>query len=321
MTPLQNQFSEYSRLKAEANAASDIPIDLTLSIYEFLFLGPLYFGTPVQEASWSPGTPQFIYDTDANYVAVSSTACGDDCIQQYYDPDNSSSYQPVEAPEKDISFSTPMFAGDVLTVDTVKDNVCLDLAGTQCVEQFQFYEILEEQVDSIIEDISGILGFKKGTSEQPSYLDELYATGLIDAPVLTMNLNTAEGQKSTVTFGTADLSNAATGDTGTIKAADTTTSIQIGTTDGNSYTDQSFTISTGSAFIYLTEAMVETLQSELDTNVWSCSNYGCESTSACKDATIDMPDLKFDMKGSNGDDISIELPGIAYTWEYVVGNQ
>jgi len=120
---------------------------------------------------------------------VTSSNCGDLCIQQYYLPDDSTTYKSVSTSDITLSFTTPMFAGDSLTVDTVSDQVCLDLEGTTCVENFNFYEIIDENVDSIIEDISGILGFAKGSADMPSYLESLVTAGLIDDPVVTFNLN------------------------------------------------------------------------------------------------------------------------------------
>lgn len=184
VTPLQKQAAEYRKL------TSTVEADVSLNPYEWLFLGPLYFGTPIAGATWAePDVLQFIYDTSSDYVAVTSSNCGDLCIQQYYQPSLSSTYKSVSTATKTLSFSTPMFTGDTLTVDTVSDQVCLDLDGTTCVEDFVFYEIIDENVGSIIEDISGILGFSAGTTAQPSYLEALVTAGTIDAPVVTFNLN------------------------------------------------------------------------------------------------------------------------------------
>ena len=196
MTPIQREVAEYMRLKAtdlKEEESEQIDINLTLNVYEWLFVGPLYFGTPTQEASWSPGTPQFVYDTDSNFVAVTSSGCGDLCIQEYYIPEDSSSYRVVDDTEKTINFTTPMFAGDSIKVDTVKDRVCLDLEATNCVDDFVFNQILDEDVQSIIEDISGIFGLAEGTAEQPSYVDALYNANIIDDPVFTIALSTQDG--------------------------------------------------------------------------------------------------------------------------------
>ena len=87
----------------------------------------------------------------------------------------------------------------------------------------------------------------------------------------------------------------------------------------SSYDDQSFTISTGSAFIYLTETMVKALQGELSAD-WTCDSYGCQSTKVCSELSADMPTMKFDIRGADGASVKIELPGQAYTWDYQVGN-
>lgn len=86
-----------------------------------------------------------------------------------------------------------MFAGDSIKVDTVKDRVCLDQDATNCVEDFVFNQILDEDVQSIIEDISGIFGLAEGTAEQPSYVDALYNANIIDDPVFTIALSTQDG--------------------------------------------------------------------------------------------------------------------------------
>ena len=115
-----------------------------------------------------------------------------------------------------------------LKVETVSDIVCLDLAGTQCASDFVFYEIVDEDVASIIEDISGILGFATGTEDQPSYLEALATAGVIDAPEVTVNLNTLDGTTSTITLGTyGDSATTAVGPVGTVNAADTNTTLSF----------------------------------------------------------------------------------------------
>ena len=92
-----------------------------------------------------------------------------------------------------------------------------------------FYEIVDEDVASIIEDISGILGFAPGTEDQPSYLEALATAGVIDAPEVTVNLNTIDGTVSTITLGTyADSAYTAVGPVGTVNAADTNTTLSFG---------------------------------------------------------------------------------------------
>ena len=74
-TGLQKQAAEYRQL------TSTVEADVSLNPYEWLFLGPLYFGTPIMGATWAePDVLQFIYDTSSDYVAVTSSNCGDLCI-------------------------------------------------------------------------------------------------------------------------------------------------------------------------------------------------------------------------------------------------
>lgn len=211
-----------------------------------------------------------------------------------------------------------MFAGDSLTVDTVSDQVCLDLEGTTCVENFNFYEIIDEDVGSIIEDISGILGFAKGPADMPSYLEALVSANLIDDPVVTFNLNKDSEKDSTVTMGTfGDASNKAKGSYGSISSTDTTTSISFGDV---MFSEQKFQISSGSAFIYVSKQIAAALQYALPAE-WSCDDYGCTSNYSCADNASTMPTLKFQMKVADDDNmLNIELPGEAYTWDYPNGD-
>ena len=73
MTSLQKEVAEYSRQKFLAAGAS-VSAPLTLNTAEYLFLGPLYMGTPIQ------GNDAFtLWDSSTGYTAVTSTTCGDYC--------------------------------------------------------------------------------------------------------------------------------------------------------------------------------------------------------------------------------------------------
>lgn len=54
---------------------------------------------------------------------------------------------------------------------------------------------------------------------------------------------------------------------------------------------------------------------------WNCDDYGCTSNYSCADNAATMPTLKFQMKVADDDnEMNIELPGEAYTWDYPNGD-
>ena len=72
-------------------------------------------------------------------------------------------------------------------------------------------------------------------------------------------------------------SDAVTGSVATVASANAKTSLTIGSYA--TFSNQSFTVSSGSAFIYVPEYISAALQYQLTDNGWECDTFGCTSNS------------------------------------------
>ena len=115
---------------------------MSMNIWEFLFSGPLYIGTPQQG-----GASNILYDTSAGFLAVTSTSCEDNCYTEFYDPAISTTYASTSNTVSTMSFpNSPKFRGDTLVATAVSDTVCFSTDDTSCVSDYQFFNILSENV-------------------------------------------------------------------------------------------------------------------------------------------------------------------------------
>ena len=91
------------------------------------------------------------------------------------------------------------------------DVTCLDRAGANCADDFEFYVITESDG---LDGMDGILGLSPINEAQngPSYLNALYTQGVISEETATFWLNWADEALSYVTFGGMP-ENASTGTT------------------------------------------------------------------------------------------------------------
>ena len=175
-------------MASAVQAAGSVTADLTLNTAEWLFLGPLYIGTPLQ------GEPAYIlYDSSIGYTTVTSATCGDLCINNYYDSSNSSTYTSLSSSPSTLLFpNSPVFRGDSLIAEEVSDQVCFSNDETACVADFDFYSVVQENIDYLDSDVSGFVGFGPSESGMPNYIESLKEAGIIDSQVVTFNLSADE---------------------------------------------------------------------------------------------------------------------------------
>ena len=129
-----------------------------------LLVGPLWVGTPLYPAS-NRADPKLIFDTEMNYIALNDWNCYDlqYCDDYLYKPSASSTSSEVEG--KKLLAVTNQF-GSFEAVQ-YKDKICVDKQGSMCVEDYQFYSVLDSRHNLyLIEDVEGVIGLATGSPFQ-----------------------------------------------------------------------------------------------------------------------------------------------------------
>ena len=157
----------------------------------------------------------------------------------------------------------------------------------------------------------------------PNFVESLKAAGAIDSSTVTFNLNKDETQASTITLGSTDVANGVTrGDSASFSTTMTQpwkihdTSLTFGT---EAKTGISTTISTGSPFIYLPEAMYTAFETQIPASSGLyCDENGCINyDDSCDTAGVadSLPTFEFSMLSADGsNNYKISVPGAAMTW-------
>lgn len=134
-----------------------------------MYFGPIFVGTPYQQM-------EVVYDTGSDWLVVEAKNCTT-CLNNTFDSILSSTDVRV-----DLDWVEHLYGSAALYGFDLKDRVSLDLASTTKIDQFEFFEIMEQR--GLMANVDGILGMsrKMFTSEYetgPLFIDALFNNSMI----------------------------------------------------------------------------------------------------------------------------------------------
>lgn len=181
---------EHYQRRLQANM---VPVDLQFSQSPYIYKGNFTFGSNKQLA-------RMRFTSNSDWTLVTGQDCKK-CVTRAFNVTRSTSATPGSYKLPENYVGSLKYAGS-----TVKDTVCVGNKGTPCVDQFEFFVIMNDtEQGSVLQRCDGIMGLAPDEDDNgPSYMTSLRNISLIDQLQISFQMTSMNKKKSTMTFGGYD---------------------------------------------------------------------------------------------------------------------